>query len=128
MEFGVPGECVQYLDPVLDELGPIGQDEGTDAALAFLEQAVRDGRIPQVAVDHVRAWNDAKADPSVPYVLAYARYAEAHIDDWRRDGVQPPDFDRWGGSFEPARRLPVQGRNEWCACGSGQKYKHCHGR
>ena len=27
-----------------------------------------------------------------------------------------------------SRRLPEPGRNESCLCGSGRKYKHCHGK
>lgn len=29
--------------------------------------------------------------------------------------------------LKPYRAEPVQGRNEKCACGSGKKYKKCHG-
>jgi preprotein translocase subunit SecA len=29
---------------------------------------------------------------------------------------------------EPIRREPKVGRNEPCPCGSGRKFKHCHGR
>ena len=29
---------------------------------------------------------------------------------------------------EPARNEPKLGRNELCYCGSGKKYKHCHGQ
>jgi preprotein translocase subunit SecA len=25
-------------------------------------------------------------------------------------------------------QVPVVGRNEPCPCGSGKKYKHCHGK
>ncbi|MFL6810106.1 MAG: SEC-C metal-binding domain-containing protein, partial [Bradyrhizobium canariense] len=28
----------------------------------------------------------------------------------------------------PQARGPKVGRNEPCPCGSGKKYKHCHGR
>jgi preprotein translocase subunit SecA len=27
-----------------------------------------------------------------------------------------------------AGHVPVVGRNEPCPCGSGKKYKHCHGK
>lgn len=27
----------------------------------------------------------------------------------------------------PAKKLPVVGRNAMCPCGSGKKFKHCHG-
>jgi peptide deformylase len=33
-------------------------------------------------------------------------------------------FDRVA---KPYRATPVQGRNEKCACGSGKKFKKCHG-
>jgi preprotein translocase subunit SecA len=29
---------------------------------------------------------------------------------------------------KPVRREPKVGRNEPCPCGSGKKYKHCHGK
>lgn len=28
----------------------------------------------------------------------------------------------------PAKAAPTVGRNDLCPCGSGKKYKHCHGR
>ena len=30
--------------------------------------------------------------------------------------------------MEPIRNEPKIGRNEPCPCGSGKKYKHCHGQ
>jgi preprotein translocase subunit SecA len=33
-----------------------------------------------------------------------------------------------GGGATVARMAPKVGRNEICPCGSGKKYKHCHGR
>jgi len=32
------------------------------------------------------------------------------------------------GTPEDAKAIPVVGRNEACPCGSGKKYKHCHGK
>ncbi len=29
---------------------------------------------------------------------------------------------------EPVKKLPKVGRNDPCPCGSGKKYKYCHGR
>jgi SEC-C motif-containing protein len=41
--------------------------------------------------------------------------------------------DRWyyvDGTIirEPVRRVATAGRNDPCPCGSGKKYKRCHGR
>lgn len=32
-----------------------------------------------------------------------------------------------GKSGEPVRKVPTPGRNDPCSCGSGMKYKRCHG-
>ncbi len=29
---------------------------------------------------------------------------------------------------EPKEQIPVVGRNDPCPCGSGKKYKQCHGK
>jgi preprotein translocase subunit SecA len=29
---------------------------------------------------------------------------------------------------QPIRAMPVVGRNDPCPCGSGKKYKKCHGK
>src|SRR5690554_6548326 len=36
-----------------------------------------------------------------------------------------PDYQHDG---DPAARVPKVGRNDPCPCGSGKKYKHCHGQ
>ena len=33
-----------------------------------------------------------------------------------------------GGTQAPASAGPKVGRNDPCPCGSGKKYKHCHGK
>ena len=42
-------------------------------------------------------------------------------------------YDEPGGGGSAVKRQPVQvepkiGRNDPCPCGSGKKYKNCHGR
>ncbi len=45
------------------------------------------------------------------------------------NGEQPPQAAGSGQPIEPIRRaMPKVGRNEPCPCGSGKKYKQCHGR
>ncbi|HEY8171396.1 MAG TPA: preprotein translocase subunit SecA [Candidatus Limnocylindria bacterium] len=43
------------------------------------------------------------------------------------DGNSPGGNGQNGGSREPARAGPKVGRNEPCWCGSGKKFKKCHG-
>jgi preprotein translocase subunit SecA len=45
------------------------------------------------------------------------------------EGSQDMDFNEKQGNVLPfARGVPKVGRNEACPCGSGKKYKHCHGQ
>ena len=59
-------------------------------------------------------------------VTAGKPFAQHERSRFRRDG------DRWyyvdGKAVqEPVRRAVAPGRNDPCPCGSGQKYKRCHG-
>ena len=47
--------------------------------------------------------------------------------------LQHADYDDALGAGEPKKPQPVRaaqkiGRNDPCPCGSGKKYKHCHGK
>lgn len=59
------------------------------------------------------------------------------IEEKRRaaDAAQTKEFQHEGAATsgtssapQPARAAPQVGRNDPCPCGSGKKYKHCHGR
>jgi preprotein translocase subunit SecA len=47
---------------------------------------------------------------------------ESTLDDEHRPAAQRAD-----GAPPWPRGLPRVGRNDPCPCGSGKKYKHCHG-
>ena len=72
----------------------------------------------------VRTPEDVQAVEEAPPV-SNVRYQHADYDDGagRRAGrsaaAAPPPFVRAGGKV---------GRNDPCPCGSGKKYKQCHGR
>jgi tetratricopeptide (TPR) repeat protein len=80
-----------------------------------------------------------------------AREALAHLDRIARDPIYRAEEERhlgeskphdhivpsWSTAAEPgtlvpspraSRATPKVGRNDPCPCGSGKKYKHCHGR
>jgi preprotein translocase subunit SecA len=62
-----------------------------------------------------------------------------YVDPSGRNGAGPGGFGPGGSSLEQepreptpiatpfVRAVPKVGRNEMCPCGSGKKYKHCHG-
>lgn len=63
-------------------------------------------------------------------VATYIMKAQVETNQERQAVV---DEDKISTSGEPAEKRPVQrkeqvGRNDLCPCGSGKKYKHCHGQ
>jgi preprotein translocase subunit SecA len=69
------------------------------------------GRLEATHIDPLTGENDASDGASLAWQPALAsRTAATRID--------PQDPSTWG----------KVGRNEPCPCGSGKKYKHCHGR
>jgi SEC-C motif-containing protein len=69
---------------------------------------------------------------TVEFEAAYQR--KGLKDVHRETGFFKKTGDRWfyeSGSVAPqtiVRSSPKVGRNDPCPCGSGKKYKHCHGR
>jgi preprotein translocase subunit SecA len=68
------------------------------------------GRLEATHIDPLTGENEAADNTSLAWQPAPSRSAAAAID--------PQDPSTWG----------KVGRNEMCPCGSGKKYKHCHGR
>ncbi|MDO9602614.1 MAG: SEC-C metal-binding domain-containing protein, partial [Rhodocyclaceae bacterium] len=54
------------------------------------------------------------------------QYHHASYDEVLGGGEAAPDEEKKPQPHE--RALPKVGRNEPCPCGSGKKYKHCHGK
>jgi hypothetical protein len=50
-------------------------------------------------------------------------------EDWEEDEYEEPiSFPQWRRRGDRSADVPVVGRNDPCPCGSGKKYKYCHGR
>ncbi len=85
---------------------------------AVTAQLMRVEIVPPDVQPELPAMEAHKLDPTTGEdEMRYARAALAPADE----AAQPRDKDRpetWG----------KVGRNEDCPCGSGKKYKHCHGR
>ena len=72
------------------------------AAMEAQERAMAEAQARQMQFQH--------ADSG-----GYGADEEAATPDYQHDG-------------DPADRMPKVGRNDPCPCGSGKKYKHCHGQ
>jgi preprotein translocase subunit SecA len=74
----------------------------------------------------VRGEEDVEAVEAQEPAVSNVQYHHADYDDALGDDEQ--------AETEPARQTPIQrelpkvGRNDPCPCGSGKKYKHCHGQ
>ena len=52
-------------------------------------------------------------------------------EEWEEDEYEEPiSFPQWRrrGEVQKSTDVPVAGRNDPCPCGSGKKYKYCHGK
>jgi hypothetical protein len=91
-------------------------------------------------------WHDARAGDNAGSLMlggvvlaAKARAEDFYFPAQLLHALGPPDMEQIGGSIvefvrarvgspQPVARQKEPGRNDACACGSGKKYKKCHGR
>src|SRR5204862_7508518 len=92
---------------------------------SLMLDAVRQDVVKIVMTVQVRSQQDVQAVEEAPAV-SNVRYQHAGYEEALAasasdapTAVAPPPFTRVGQKV---------GRNDLCPCGSGKKYKHCHGR
>jgi preprotein translocase subunit SecA len=81
------------------------------AAIRPLTQAEQEAMMAQVLAQQRAASQPVAQEPSAPQ-------AEASAPVGRLAGFDEADPSTWGNPS----------RNDLCPCGSGEKFKHCHGR
>ena len=78
----------------------------------------------------------AEADTGAPTVSMYAEDGPPSVSNERLDAWAPRSGRcttcarsraAWGRASDPVRKAAEPGRNDPCPCGSGKKYKKCHG-
>ncbi len=116
-----------------------------DSMRAFMQQLQRPRRVTLTSPDanasalqgaagapvaaRVQAPSAAAAAADAAFERAMGRAAASH--DARADAMRrAAEMAATGGaaSAPAAGQYPKVGRNDPCPCGSGKKYKHCHGR
>src|SRR5579863_5519341 len=78
------------------------------------------GQVPQADPQHVRNADQEKEK-------AFAKKIKEGRGDIATGGPQPPQQEV-EKKLEPIRVEKKVGRNDPCPCGSGKKYKNCHGK
>jgi len=56
------------------------------------------------------------------------QFQHAEVSALEADQEEPEAEGNVAAAVAPARTEQKIGRNEPCPCGSGKKYKHCHGQ
>ncbi len=103
---GVAGLIAHELETVVSD--------GDDASDVFAEQVARQAQERASRLDARERELDTRAER--------LRTKEVHLAAWEhRIGTQRMPA-------APTRVVAKVGRNERCPCGSGRKYKHCHGQ
>lgn len=74
-----------------------------------------------------KALTDTERDAAADSLAESARQIHAYWLDQRRQGLNRGETPGIMPSRGPVRAPVKVGRNEPCPCGSGKKYKHCHG-
>jgi hypothetical protein len=89
--------------------GVIGEDFQSLVVPSNLREGIQEAYHPANAATTFYGVDYVRADPDFAYSMT---------------GVEIEAFD---GSGDPVKIVPKTGRNMPCGCGSGKKYKRCHG-
>jgi preprotein translocase subunit SecA len=103
-------EAFQLFDNLLNRLR-----EGVTAQMLRIEIVSEPPPMQELPVMEAHHINPATGEDEMAYAAASAEQGGATVAAADR---KPNDPSSWG----------KVGRNEACPCGSGKKYKHCHGR
>jgi preprotein translocase subunit SecA len=92
------------------------------------------GRVREQTVEYVFRVEAPKAPPPPPEIVAVHAHApgetageDAPVETTRAARPSAPRSILSGGGAAPSNSIQSIGRNDPCYCGSGKKYKKCHG-
>jgi preprotein translocase subunit SecA len=91
---------------------------------------------PELAEEEDDPEAELEAGPSAAEIEAKQREAQERVQDMTRNIQRKKDREladlqlnngNGAGGVQPAKSVAKVGRNDMCPCGSGKKYKKCHG-
>ena len=100
-------ESVKYFDQMINKIN--------DRIVSVLMRA----QVPELQIRQAEA-------PQPPRPQQRLQESHGNIDEGMRQAAGQDTRERQ--PVQPVRRENLPGRNEPCPCGSGKKFKHCHGR
>ena len=100
-------ESVKYFDQMVNKIN--------DRIVSVLMRA----QVPELQIRQAEA-------PLPPRPQQRLQESHGDVDEGMRQAAGRDTRERQ--PVQPIRRENLPGRNEPCPCGSGKKFKHCHGR
>ncbi|MDE5561535.1 MAG: SEC-C domain-containing protein, partial [Bacteroidaceae bacterium] len=100
-------ESVKYFDEMVNKIN--------DRVVSVLMRA----QVPELQIRQADA-------PQPPRQQQRLQESHGNIDEGMRQAAGRDTRERQ--PMQPIRRENLPGRNDLCPCGSGKKFKHCHGR
>ena len=100
-------ESVKYFDQMINKIN--------DRIVSVLMRA----QVPELQIRQAEA-------PQPPRPQQRLQESHGNIDEGMRQAAGQDTRERQ--PVQPVRRENLPGRNDLCPCGSGKKFKHCHGR
>ena len=100
-------ESVKYFDQMVNKIN--------DRVVSVLMRA----QVPELQIRQAEA-------PQAPRQQERLQESRSGIDEGMRQAANHDTREQQ--PVQPIRRENLPGRNDLCPCGSGKKFKHCHGR
>ena len=100
-------ESVKYFDQMVNKIN--------DRVVSVLMRA----QVPELQIRQAEA-------PVPPRPQQRLQESHENIDEGMRQAASRDTREQQ--PVQPIRRENLPGRNDLCPCGSGKKFKHCHGR
>jgi preprotein translocase subunit SecA len=98
---------VKYFDQMVNKIN--------DRVVSILMRA----QVPELQIRQAEA-------PQPPRPQQRLQESHGGIDEGMRQAASHDTREQQ--PIQPIRRENLPGRNDLCPCGSGKKFKHCHGR
>jgi hypothetical protein len=126
---GVEAKPFDLIDSVISAAADIGATELLEPIRGWFADELNDpiavglSRIEQ----QISRSHEACRDEMLDRGRGYVRSVKQEIGWWSGVAENRPAKPAPAPTVVPVRQIPKVGRNEPCPCGSGKKYKKCHG-
>jgi hypothetical protein len=126
---GAETKTFELLDSVIAVATDIGASEMLEAIRGWFADGLPDSTIANLpwTERHISRPYEACRDEHLGRDKGYVRSVKREIGWWAGFADEPSVKNRLGPVVAPLRQGPKIGRNDPCPCGSGKKYKKCHG-